>query len=50
MKAAMEHRHAHARPGEVGFSILRMSAGGRLAGAALVSAALWSVVLWAMAS
>lgn len=43
------HRHApHAEPAPARFSLLRASAGERLAMAAGVAGALWLVVLWAM--
>jgi hypothetical protein len=49
--SASDHGHAHdpalIRP--PGFSLLRLSAGARLAGAAAISALLWSGVWWALA-
>jgi len=46
------HHHPAGRPHErasVSPSILRLSAGERLAGAAVLIAILWSAVFWAMA-
>ncbi|MDT2023825.1 hypothetical protein [Methylocella sp. CPCC 101449] len=49
------HAHGHAaaaqilaRPAVPGFSLLRLSAGQRLAGAGLIVLALWGAVFWAL--
>jgi ABC-type nickel/cobalt efflux system permease component RcnA len=62
--ASHDHNHAHghshvhghsgaaapvlARPAVPGFSLLRLSAGQRLAGAGLIVLALWGAVFWAL--
>lgn len=48
-----DHDHGHAqapaaRPGGASFSLLRMSALGRLAGALALSAFVWLAVWWAL--
>ncbi|MDH7799801.1 MULTISPECIES: hypothetical protein [unclassified Beijerinckia] len=52
---AHDHAHeaavlapVHARAAIPGFSLLRLSAGQRLAGAGLIVIALWAAVFWAL--
>jgi hypothetical protein len=47
-KAAVAAPHAHAATAPRRFSLLRLSAGERIAGAAAVVALLWASVYWAL--